>query len=68
MLNLKNISPITFGDSAAINQLASLVIGAAEGDLDESDGGGAKKSLLGALDFKQLLAKKKTDPVAEPAQ
>ena len=54
--------------SAAINQLASLVIGAAEGDLDESDGGGAKKSLLGALDFKQLLAKKKTDPVAEPAQ
>ncbi|HBQ53400.1 MAG: pilus assembly protein CpaE [Qipengyuania citrea] len=54
--------------SAAINQLASLVIGAAEGDFDESDGGGAKKSLLGALDFKQLLAKKKTDPVAEPAQ
>ena len=54
--------------SAAINQLASLVIGAAEGDLDESDGGGAKKSLLGALDFKQLLAKKKTDLVAEPAQ
>ena len=54
--------------SAAINQLASLVIGAAEGDLDDSDGGGAKKSLLGALDFKQLLAKKKTDPVAEPAQ
>ena len=54
--------------SAAINQLASLVIGAAEGDLDESDGGWAKKSLLGALDFKQLLAKKKTDPVAEPAQ
>ena len=54
--------------TSAIKQLASLVIGAAENDLDDGDGGGAKKSLLGALDFKSLLAKKKTDPVAEPAQ
>jgi len=54
--------------TSAIKQLASLVIGAAENDLDDGDGGGAKKSLLGALDFKSLLAKKKTDQVAEPAQ
>ena len=54
--------------TSAIKQLASLVIGAAENDLDDGDGDGAKKSLLGALDFKSLLAKKKTDPVAEPAQ
>ncbi|KZY15912.1 pilus assembly protein CpaE, partial [Erythrobacter sp. HI0037] len=52
--------------SAAIKQLAARVIGASEED--EGDAAAGKKSLLGSLDLKGLLAKKKSAPVAEPAE
>ncbi len=54
--------------TAAIKQLALQIMGAGEEDAPVSNDAGAKKSLLGSLDLKGLLAKKKTDQVAEPAE
>ncbi|MFW2350484.1 pilus assembly protein CpaE [Qipengyuania sp.] len=54
--------------TAAIKQLAAQILGAGEEDAAAADNGGAKKSLLGSLDLKGLLAKKKTGQVAEPAE
>ncbi|WP_370032830.1 pilus assembly protein CpaE [Qipengyuania mesophila] len=54
--------------TAAIKQLALQIMGAGEEDAPVSNHAGAKKSLLGSLDLKGLLAKKKTDQVAEPAE
>ena len=54
--------------TSAIKQLATRVIGAGDEGSDEAEEAGAKKSLLGGLDFKNLLAKKKDAPVAAPAE
>ncbi len=52
----------------AIKQLSTRVLGASEEEVVEADEAGAKKSLLGGLDLKGLLAKKKSAPVREPAE
>ena len=52
--------------SAAIKQLSAKIIGAGDENAEEDEAEGAKKSLLGSLDFKSLLAKKKS-PAPEPA-
>jgi len=54
--------------TGAIKQLASQILGAGEEESADAETGEAKKSLLGSLDLKGLLAKKKTDQVAEPAE
>ncbi|WP_370189644.1 pilus assembly protein CpaE [Qipengyuania sp.] len=54
--------------TGAIKQLASQILGAGEEESADAEAGEAKKSLLGSLDLKGLLAKKKTDQVAEPAE
>ncbi|MBO6525732.1 pilus assembly protein CpaE [Erythrobacter sp.] len=54
--------------SAAIKQLSSQVIGAGDQDAEEAEDSGAKKSLLGSFDFKNLLAKKKDAPVEAAAE
>ncbi len=54
--------------TGAIKQLAARVLGASEEDGEEAAETGAKKSLLGSLDIKSLLAKKKDAPVREPAE
>ncbi|MEX0340985.1 MAG: pilus assembly protein CpaE [Erythrobacter sp.] len=52
--------------SAVIKQLSTQVLGAGDEESQEADEAGAKKSLLGSFDFKNLLAKKK-GPAAEAA-
>ena len=55
--------------TTAIKQLSAQVIGAGDENIaGAGNGGGAKKSLLGNLDLKSLLAKKKDTRVKEPAQ
>ncbi|MBO6767951.1 MAG: pilus assembly protein CpaE [Erythrobacter sp.] len=54
--------------TAAIKQLSSQVIGAGDQDAEEAEDSGAKKSLLGSFDFKNLLAKKKDAPVEAAAE
>ena len=54
--------------TAAIKQLSSRIIGAGDDGGADAEEAGAKKSLLGSLDFKSLLAKKKSDPVREPVE
>lgn len=54
--------------TAAIKQLSSRIIGAGDDEGADAEEAGAKKSLLGSLDFKSLLAKKKSDPVREPVE
>ena len=54
--------------TSAIKQLSTRVIGAGDEESEEAEEGGAKKSLLGGLDFKSLLAKKKDAPAAAPAE
>ena len=53
--------------AASIKQVASLILGAADEEAIAAEDAGAKKSLLGSLDLKGLLAKKKTAQV-EPAE
>ena len=54
--------------AASIKQVASHIVGAADESAADAEDAGAKKSLLGSLDLKGLLAKKKTAQVAEPAE
>ncbi|QYJ08005.1 pilus assembly protein CpaE [Qipengyuania flava] len=54
--------------TAAIKQLSTRVIGAGDEDGEGAEEAGAKKSLLGGIDFKNLLAKKKDAPVEAPAE
>ena len=54
--------------TAGIKQLATRVLGAGEEDAEATEDTASKKSLLGGLDLKGLLAKKKDAPVREPAE
>ncbi|MBX7483240.1 AAA family ATPase [Qipengyuania qiaonensis] len=54
--------------TTAIKQLSARVIGAGDEGSENAELGAAKKSLLGGLDLKGLLAKKKDAQVREPAQ
>ena len=54
--------------TSAIKQLSTRVIGAGDEEGEEAEEAGAKKSLLGGLDFKSLLAKKKDTPVEVSAE
>ncbi|WP_417520260.1 pilus assembly protein CpaE [Minwuia sp.] len=54
--------------SASIKQLSTQVIGAGDEDAEDAEEAGAKKSLLGSFDFKNLLAKKKDAPATATAE
>ena len=54
--------------TSAIKQLSSRVIGMGDEEAEKAAEAGAKKSLLGGLDFKNLLAKKKDPRTAVPAE
>jgi len=54
--------------TSAIKQLSSRIIGMGDEEAEKAAEAGAKKSLLGGLDFKNLLAKKKDPRTAVPAE
>ncbi|UYH55188.1 pilus assembly protein CpaE [Qipengyuania sp. SS22] len=54
--------------TSAIKQLSSRIIGVGDEEAEKAAEAGAKKSLLGGLDFKNLLAKKKDTRTAVPAE
>ena len=54
--------------TGAIKQLCARVIGIGTEEAVAAEEAGAKKSLLGGFDFKNLLAKKKGAPAAQPVE